>query len=274
MGQAAAAVTDDTKEGTMLGAIAGDIFGAAYEFHSITVDTFDLFDEARYFTDDTVLTVATAAALLGDGDYAAAYRAWGLRYPGRGYGGQFRYWLGGAIAGPYGSYGNGSAMRVSPVAWWLDSLDEVLAEAARSAAVTHDHPEGVKGAQAVAAAVFLARTGADKATIRAELAGRFGYALDRSVAAIRPGYGFDETCQGSVPEALVAFFDGDDLEQVIKLAISLGGDADTQAAIAGGVAEAFWGGLPPHIEAEVRRVLDEPLLEVVDRFRARVARTA
>ncbi len=252
----------------MLGAIAGDIFGAKYERHRITIDTFDLFDEPRQFTDDTVMTVATAAALLGDGDYAAAYRSWGLSYPARGYGGKFRLWLGGRIKGPYQSCGNGSAMRVSPVAWWLDSLDEVLAEAARSAAVTHDHPEGIKGAQAVAAAVFLARTGATKASIREEVAGRFGYDLARTVADIRPHYGFEVTCQRSVPEALVAFLDADDFEHALRLAISLGGDADTQAAIAGSVAEAYWGGVPARVAEEIQRVLDPPLLEVVEQFTA------
>ena len=168
--------------------------------------------------------------------------------------------------GPYNSYGNGSAMRVSPVGWAFDSLEEVLAEAERSAAVTHNHPEGIKGAQATAAGVYLARMGASKDDIRLEIAGRFGYDLDRTVEGIRPGYSFDVTCQGSVPEALIAFFDADDFEHSIRLAISLDGDADTQAAITGGVAEAFWGRVPERIEEEVRSVLDEPLLEVLDRF--------
>jgi ADP-ribosyl-[dinitrogen reductase] hydrolase len=143
----------------MLGAIAGDIFGAAYEGNPIKRDDFDLFDAPRNFTDDTVLTVATADALLSDGDYAAAYRRWGNRFPGRGYGGWFLNWLGDPSLGPYNSFGNGSAMRVSPIGWVFDTLDEVLAEAERSAAVTHDHVEGIKGAQATAAAIHLARIG-------------------------------------------------------------------------------------------------------------------
>jgi ADP-ribosylglycohydrolase len=178
----------------------------------------------------------------------------------------FRYWLGDPGRGPYNSFGNGSAMRVSPIGWAFDTLDEVLAEAERSAAVTHNHPEGIKGAQATAAAVHLARVGATKDEIRAEISGRFGYNLDRTVVAIRPDYRFDVTCQGSVPEALIAFLEADDFEHCLRLAISLGGDADTQAAIAGGVAEAFFGGVPERIEAEIRAVLDPPLIEVVERF--------
>lgn len=255
----------------MLGAIAGDIFGAAFEGHPLKKENFDLFGENRRFTDDTILTVATADALLGDGDYAAAYRTWGRRYPHRGYGGMFRRWLGEPGRGPYNSFGNGSAMRVSPIGWAFDTLDEVLAEAKRSAAVTHNHPEGIKGAQAAAAAVHLARIGATKDEIRAEISDRFGYDLNRTIAAIRPDYRFDVTCQGSVPEALIALLEADDLEHAIRLAISLGGDADTQAAIAGAVAEAFFGGMPKRIAAEIDAVLDPPLLGVVRRFHNEIA---
>jgi ADP-ribosylglycohydrolase len=252
----------------MLGAIAGDIFGAAFEGAPFKREDFDLFAKPRFFTDDSVLTIATADALMGDGDYAAAYRRWGGRHPNRGYGGWFREWLGNPELGPYNSFGNGSAMRVSPIGWVLDTLDEVLAEAERSAAVTHNHPEGIKGAQAAAAAVHLARTGATKTEIRHEISHRFAYDLDRTIEGVRPGYSFDVTCQGSVPEALIAFLDSDDYEHTLRLAISLGGDADTQGAIAGGVGEAFFGGLPERIEAEVRAVLEPDLLEVVDRFGA------
>jgi ADP-ribosylglycohydrolase len=253
----------------MLGAIAGDVFGASYEFRSFKREDFDLFDMPRFFTDDTVLTIATAEVLMGDGDYAEAYRRWGREYPARAYGGRFLEWLEDSSLGPYNSYGNGSAMRVSPIGWAFDSLEEVLAEAERSAAVTHNHPEGIKGAQATAGAIYLARTGLSQKDIRDEIAGRFGYDLDRTVEGIRPDYSFDVTCQGSVPEALIAFFDADDFEHSIRLAISLDGDADTQAAITGGVAEAFWGGVPERLEAEVREVLDDSLLEVMDRFLAR-----
>jgi len=254
----------------MLGAIAGDTFGAAYEGGQQKREDFELFAKHRFFTDDSVLTIATADALMGDGDYAAAYRRWGGRHPDRGYGGWFREWLFNPELGPYNSFGNGSAMRVSPIGWVFDTIDEVLAEAERSAAVTHNHPEGIKGAQAAAVAVHLARTGATKAEIRREISHRFDYDLDRTVATIRPGYFFDVTCQGSVPEALIAFLDADDFEHTLRLAISLGGDADTQGAIAGGVGEAFFGGLPEHIETEVRAVLEPDLLEVVDRFGAQI----
>ena len=253
----------------MIGAIAGDIFGAAFEGHPLKREDFDLFAERRFFTDDTVLTVATADAILTNGDYESAYRRWGRRYPNRGYGGKFRYWLGGRIPGPYNSLGNGSAMRVSPVGWAFATLDEVLAEAERSAAVTHDHPEGIQGAQAVAAAVFAARTGAAKDEIRSLVTRLTGYDLDRTVARIRPDYRFDVTCSGSVPEALIAFLDAADFEHALRLAISLGGDADTQAAIAGAVAEAFWGGVPERIEREIAERLDEPMIEVVRGFRTR-----
>jgi ADP-ribosylglycohydrolase len=252
----------------MLGAIVGDVFGASYEFRSFKEEDFDLFALPRFFTDDSVLTVATAEALMGDGDYAAAYREWGLRYPSS-YGFRFASWLQDSSMGPYDSYGNGSAMRVSPVGWAFDTLGETLAEAERSAAVTHNHPEGIKGAQATACAIHLARTGVSRGDIRREIVGRFGYDLSRTVEDIRPGYSFDETCQGSVPEALAAFFDAADFEHSIRLAISLDGDSDTQAAITGSVAEAFWGGVPAHLEAEIRDVLEEPLLEILERFTQR-----
>jgi ADP-ribosylglycohydrolase len=192
----------------MLGAIAGDIIGSAYEARPVKTVDFALFPPEARFTDDTVLTLATAEALLGDGDYAGAYRRYGRAFPDAGYGGRFLGWLLDEHAGPYNSWGNGSAMRVSPVGFALDTVGEVLAEAARSAAVTHNHPEGIKGAQATALAVLLARSGEDKATIKTEIQQRFGYDLERSLDAIRPGYFFDVSCQGSVPEALIAFLGG------------------------------------------------------------------
>ena len=252
----------------MKGAIAGDIFGATYEFDPYPHEDVDLFLRHRFFTDDTVLTIATADALMTDGDYTRAFREWGRQYPDCSWGGHFCQWLFGDFDGPYNSFGNGSAMRVSPVGWAFDTLEETLAEAKRSAAVTHNHPEGIKGAQATAAAIYLARTGATKQDIRSEITARFNYDLTRTIADIRPDYSFDVTCQGSVPESLIAFLDADDLEHTLRLAISLGGDADTQAAIAGAVAEAFWGGLPDDIEAEVNRCLTPDMAEVVDRFRS------
>ena len=187
------------------------------------------------FTDDTVLTVATTHAILTSTPYEIAYRAFGRQHPNAGYGNAFFKWLSSDESGPYNSWGNGSAMRVSPVGLAFNTVDDVLREAERSA-VTHNHPEGIKGAQATALAVFMARSGASKKEIRDELALRFGYDLGRTVSQIRPDYQWDVSCQGSVPEALVAFLDSADVESAIRLAISLGGDADTQAAIAGGVA--------------------------------------
>jgi ADP-ribosylglycohydrolase len=234
---------------------------------------FPLFIRGSTFTDDSVLTIATAEALMSVRPYDETYREFGRRYPNAGYGGTFLQWIFTEGAGPYGSWGNGSAMRVSPVAWAHDRLEDVLAEAARSAAVTHDHPEGIKGAQAVAAAVFLARMGSTKDEIRREVNGRFGYDLDRRIEQIRPAYGFDISCQGSVPEALLCFLDSESFEEALRLAISLGGDADTQACIAGAVAEAFYGGVPEAIVAEVRSRLPEDLLAVVRRFEKRFIAT-
>ena len=255
----------------MLGAITGDIFCASYEFDPYPFEDVDLFHRDRFFTDDTVLTIATADALLTDGDYTRAYREWGRRYPNCSWGARFHDWLFGDDPRPYNSFGNGSAMRVSPVGWAFDTLDETLTEAARSAAVSHDHPEGIKGAQATAAAIFLARTGASKDDIRTEITARFGYDLGRTIADIRPDYGFNETCQGSVPEALIAFLDADDFSHTLRIVISLGGDADTQGAIAGAVAEAFWGGIPTDLRTEVDNILPSSMTTVVNKFRSTVS---
>jgi ADP-ribosylglycohydrolase len=204
----------------MLGAIARDVIGSVYEANPLKRSDFELFPPGARFTDDTVLTVATAEALLSDGDYAGAYRRYGRAFPNAGYGGTFFGWLFTEDAGPYNSWGNGAAMRVSPVGFARDSVADVLAEAARSAAVTHNHPEGIKGAQATALSVFLARCGADKASIRSEIEDRFGYDLARSLDAIRLGYRFDVSCQGSVPESLVAFLESTDYESAVRNASS------------------------------------------------------
>jgi ADP-ribosylglycohydrolase len=193
----------------LLGVIAGDVIGSVYEGlgRGIKQQRFPLFDPACQLTDDTVLTLATADAILSEAEYATKYRGWYRAYPDREYGGTFRAWAASEDAGPYGSFGNGSAMRVSPVGWAFNDLEAVLAEARRSAEPTHNHPEGIKGAQAVAAAVFLARSSASKDEIRAFVTSTFGYRLDRTPDEIRPGYRFDVTCQGSVPEALIAFLE-------------------------------------------------------------------
>jgi ADP-ribosylglycohydrolase len=253
----------------MLGAIAGDIIGSVFERRPVKTVDFALFVPRSRFTDDTVLTVATADCILSGGDYARLYRDYGRRYPDAGYGGAFKVWVSSDSAGPYGSFGNGSAMRVSPVGYAFQTIEEVNEEAGRSARVTHNHPEGVKGAQATAAAVFLARGGKGKREIREYIERAFSYDLGRTIEEIRPGYHFDVTCQGTVPEALTAFLDSADFEDAVRKAVSLGGDSDTLACITGGVAEAFYGGVPAGIEKEVRKRLAPGLLDVVDRFRRR-----
>ena len=250
----------------MLGAIAGDVIGSVFEWSNVKDVRFPLFCPESTFTDDTVLTVAVADAFLNGKDYSAFIRRYARAYPNRGYGGRFREWMGSDVAGPYNSLGNGSAMRVSPVAWPLDSEATVLAEARATAVVTHDHPEGIKGAQAVALAIFLARTTRDKALIKRRISTDFGYDLSRSVAAIRPEYRFDETCPGSVPDALIAFLESSSFEDAIRLSISLGGDSDTLACITGSVAEAYYGGVPAPIRSEVLKRLPAPFITILDSF--------
>ena len=255
----------------MLGAIAGDIIGSVYEWHPIKTKEFPLFDPYCHFTDDSVLTIAVAQALLTDGDYHSAVLSLGRRYPDAGYGGSFRQWLRDADPQPYSSWGNGSAMRVSPVGWAFNTTEAVLQEAARSAAITHNHPEGIKGAQATALALFLARTVKDKETIRATIEDRFGYDLHRTVDTIRPAYRFDVSCQGTVPEAIVAFLDSVSFEDTIRNAISLGGDSDTLACIAGGMAEAYYGPVPTPIAEKAADMPPADLRAVVDEFCRRFA---
>ncbi len=253
----------------MLGAIAGDVIGSVYEGHPIKTTDFPLFSRASRFTDDTVLTVAIAYAILHQLPYGDALRTFGRQYPHAGYGESFYRWLFAEDSQPYNSWGNGSAMRVSPVGLAFDSMEAVLQEAERSAAVTHNHPEGIKGAQATALSVFLARSGASKAAIRQEVSQRFGYDLERSLAAIRPTYRFDVSCQGSVPESLIAFLEADDFESSVRNAISLGGDADTMACIAGSVAQAYYKEMAAELVAGVRARLPEAFLTILDEFDAR-----
>jgi ADP-ribosylglycohydrolase len=250
----------------MIGVIAGDVIGSIYEHLRTNSTDFPLFHPLSRFTDDTVLTVATAYAILNGTPYEDAYRDFGRRYPAAGYGATFYEWLQAPDPRPYNSWGNGSAMRVAPVGFRFCDVDTVLREAEKSAAVTHNHPEGIKGAQATALAVFSARSGASKEEIRRDVTQRFGYNLDRTIQQIRPGYRFDVSCQGSVPEAIIAFLDSDSVESSIRLAISLGGDADTQAAIAGGIAQAFYGHVPEAIVGPVRERLPEEFLEVIEEF--------
>jgi len=250
----------------MIGAIAGDIIGSVYEFHRTTITDFELFTAQSTFTDDTVLTVAVADCILHGKDYATVLKEYGCRYPYAGYGAMFHKWLGSSDCKPYNSYGNGSAMRVSPVGFAFDILDEVLAEAKRSAEVSHNHPEGIKGAQAVAAAIFLGRQRKSKKYIRSYIEKTFKYDLHQTLDEIRPDYRFDETCQGSVPQAIIAFLESSDYEDAVRKAVSLGGDADTIACITGGIAHAYYEDIPEYIIREARKRLNKELLDIVDKF--------
>ncbi len=250
----------------MIGAIAGDMIGSVYEAHPIKTKAFPLFHPRCRFTDDSVLTVAVAQAILTDGDYHQWIREIGRRHPNAGYGGSFIGWLHSSDPRPYNSWGNGAAMRVGPVGWAFDTTDDVLREAARTAEITHNHPEGIKGAQAASLAVFLARTTRDKGLMKKEIAGRFGYDLDRTVDGIRPFYGFDVSCQGTVPEAIIAFLDAGDYEDAVRNAVSLGGDSDTLACITGAMAEAYYGPVPRPIREQVEANLTEDLWRITERF--------
>ena len=250
----------------MLGAIAGDIIGSVYEANPIKTTDFPLFGNLSRFTDDTVLTLATAQVLMKGLDYAAVYRNFGRAYPRAGYGGTFLNWLMTDNAPPYNSWGNGSAMRVSPVGFARDSVADVLREAEKSAAVTHNHPEGIKGAQATALAIFMSRKGYTKDNIRRAISERFGYHLNQSIEAIRPAYFFDVSCQGSVPQAIIAFLQSDDVESAIRLAVSLGGDSDTLACIAGAIAHAYYNEMSLEMIKEVKSRLPEEFIEILDGF--------
>jgi ADP-ribosylglycohydrolase len=246
----------------MIGAIAGDIVGSRFEHLPHKWVEFELWHRHCRFTDDTVMTIATAEALLTDRDFGAAYHRWGRRYPRAGYGGKFREWLASDTPLPYDSWGNGAAMRVSPVAAVATSEAEVLELARQTALPTHGHPRGIVGAQSVALATWMAGRGASAADLRARVTALSGYDLTRTVAEIRPGYRFDVSCDGSVPEAIICALEASSWEDAVRLAVSLGGDADTQAAIAGGIAGARFG-LRPDVVAEVTARLEEGLGVVV-----------
>lgn len=250
----------------MIGAIAGDIIGSIYEHHPIKSPHFPLFDSACTYTDDTVLTLAVAEAILTGSSYGPCLRNFAQAYPHAGYGQAFARWLHSPNPKPYGSWGNGSAMRVSPIGLAFDNEAEVLRQARLSAEVTHNHPEGVKGAQAIALAVFLARHGADKNAIQMRLQTLFNYDLTRSVDDIRPTHVFDVSCQGTVPAAMAAFFAASSYEETVRNAVSLGGDSDTLACISGAVAEAFYGGVPGFIVARVRETLPRDLWRITEAF--------
>ena len=259
----------------MYGAILGDIIGSPYEFDCGNKSKdFPLFTNKSHFTDDTVMTIAVAEAFLdaqGATDLMWVRRRliqsiqkYGRLYPHAGYGGMFRHWLRSKDPHPYGSYGNGSAMRVSSVAWLYNDLDTIRRMARLSAEVTHNHPEGIKGAEATAAAIFLGRTGHSKAEIKSYIEQEFHYDLSRSCDEIRPNYHHVESCQETVPEAITAFLEGNSFEDVIRTAVSLGGDCDTMTAIAGSIAEGFYG-VPDHMKKECINRIPKAFLEIIDK---------
>ena len=259
----------------MYGAILGDMIGAPYEFdRGEKTKDFPLFIAVSQFTDDTVMTIAVAEALLdayGADDDAilaaltASMQLWGRKYPDAGYGGMFRKWLRTENPLPYNSFGNGSAMRVAAAGWLYDSLEKTRQIAQLTAAVTHNHPEGIKGAEAVACAIYLSRTGKSKTEIRKYIETVFHYELSRTCDEIRPAYRHVESCQETVPEAITAFLEGKDFEDVIRTAVSLGGDCDTLTCIAGSIGEAFFG-VPEFMKTECRKRLPQDILTVMDRF--------
>ncbi len=259
----------------MYGAVLGDMIGAPYEFdRGNKTKDFPLFCRYSQFTDDSVMTLAVAEALLesmGKTDdevkeaLVSSMQKWGHRYPNAGYGGMFYHWLRKKNPKPYGSYGNGSAMRVSSAGWLYDTIEETRKYARLSAEVTHNHPEGVKGAEATASAIFFARNGFAKNEIKDYIIKEFGYDLSRSCDEIRPGYHHVESCQETVPEAITAFLEGEDFEDVIRTAVSLGGDCDTLTCIGGGIAEAYYG-VPEELREECRKRLPDDMIEQLDRF--------
>lgn len=251
----------------MIGAIAGDIIGSVYEHNPIKTEDFPLFSPYSRITDDTVMTLAIARAILLGKDYGFEMKRLGKLYPGAGYGGNFRKWLYQPEVVPYNSWGNGSAMRVSPIGYAFEDEETVLREAKYSAEPSHNHPEGIKGAQAVALSIFLARRGGTKEHIKNRISSEYGYDLSRTLDEIRPDYRFDVSCQGTVPEAISAFLESANYEDAVRKAVSLGGDSDTLACIAGGIAEAFYKNIPRVIVIETLERLPTELGLILNQFR-------
>lgn len=248
------------------GAICGDIIGSAYEFHPTKDPGFTLLTPKSRFTDDTVCTIALADTLNSDLCYTDVLKQWCRRYINAGYGGTFIRWILSDNINPYNSWGNGSAMRVSAAGAFSRSLDEVMTRSKESAAVTHNHPEGIKGAQATAVAIYLALRDMDKAGIKSVIEKGFGYDLSRRYTDIQRTYSFDVSCQGSVPEAIIAFLESSDYESAVRLAVALGGDADTQAAIAGSIAAAYYKEIPDSIMKPCLEKLPQDMMTVIDTF--------
>ena len=250
----------------MIGAIAGDIIGSVYEWDNIKTKDFKLFSPRCFFTDDTILTVALANTILTGTSYVDSMRIFYRWYPNGGYGSSFHHWAQSRNPGPYNSWGNGAAMRISPVGYAYNELDTVMQKAAEFTEITHNHPEGIKGAQATAACVYLARMGKSKTQIKDFIETKFQYDLNKHVDEIRPTYEFDVSCQGTVPQAIRAFIDSTDFEDAIRTAVSLGGDTDTLACITGGIAQAFYGGVPEPIVNKVFEILDARLGKITRMF--------
>jgi len=250
----------------MIGLIAGDIIGSVYERHIASTKDFPLFHPSSTYTDDSVLALAVAEAILSNKPYDELIREYGRKYPDACYGASFYRWMKEDNAPPYNSWGNGSAMRVASVGYASDTITEVMSEAKKSAEVTHNHPEGIKGAQAIALSVFLARKSYCKIEIRNKISDLFHYDMIRTVDDIRKTYHFDVSCQGSVPEAIISFLDSNSYEEAIRNAVFLGGDSDTIGAMAGAIAEAYYGGVPEKIKSRVIQILPDDLLDILNRF--------
>ena len=264
----------------MLGSIIGDTAGSVYEFNNIKTMDFPFFSEKSDYTDDSIMTMAVADWLLKDPTHGmdtleASLISFAKKYPCPmgGYGGMFFRWLfrSDGKREPYNSWGNGSAMRASANGWMFDTLEDTERVAGLSAAITHNHPEGIKGAQSTAAAIFMARNGSSKETIRSYITDKYGYNLNRTCDEIRPVYHWESSCQGTVPEAMVAFFDSTDFESAIRLAISLGGDSDTLACITGGIAEAFYKEIPDPIAKGIWSLLPEDFKAILLEMEARTS---
>jgi len=253
----------------MLGAIGGDIIGSIYEHYNIKTVDFPLFSEYSSFTDDTVLSVAIADSILHNIDFIKKLKEYYFLYPNAGYGASFHFWARSERCEPYNSWGNGSAMRVSPVGYAYDTVEGVQEMARKSAAVTHNHPEGIKGAQATASAIFLAKQGEGKKYIRKYIEKTYQYKLDEKTEDIRRYYTFDISCQGSVPQSIMVFLDSEDYEDAVRKAVSIGGDSDTIACITGGIAEAYYKKMPQFIIEKVFDILDNKLRNVVNEFCAK-----
>jgi ADP-ribosylglycohydrolase len=250
----------------MLGAIAGDIIGSRFEVIPTKSYEFELFSSLNTYTDDTVLTVAIADAILSGASYSSKLREYGLDYPNAGYGGNFIQWIMGEIQGPYNSFGNGAAMRVSPVGFAYSSREKVLEEAKKTAEVSHNHPEGIKGAQATALAVFLAHQQASMNDIKEDIEDTFDYDLNRTLDEIRPDYNFEISCQKSVPESIIAFLESTDYEDAIRKSISLGGDSDTMACITGAIAQAYYKTIPKQVVETVYSMIPEAFKKIIILF--------